>query len=40
MNELQNMLEESVTRLFSEQVDRAFLSKVEEQGCRQNSGIW
>ena len=32
MNELQNMLEESVTRLFSEQVDRAFLSKVEEQG--------
>ena len=32
MNELQNMLEESVSRLFSEQVDRGFLSKVEEQG--------
>ena len=38
MNELQNMLEESVTRLFSEQIDRGFLAKVEEQGW--SSELW
>lgn len=32
MNEIQKMLEESVTRLFSEHVDRTFLAKVEDQG--------
>lgn len=31
MNELQNILEESVTRLFAERVDRRFLAEAEEQ---------
>ena len=38
MNELQQILDDSVTRLFAERVDREFLSTVEEAGFSQD--LW
>ncbi len=38
MNELQKILDESVTRLFEARVDREFLTKVEEAGFSQD--LW